>query len=73
MVTFNKGSLFPGGFPFHNHYPGFREAPLGSSRAVLQWIRAWLTSRAFGCVRRWRGASNLKEEQSGEIVAGKRH
>ena len=36
MVTFNKGSLFPGGFPFHNHYPGFIEALSGSFKACPQ-------------------------------------
>ena len=36
MVTFNKDSLFPSGFPFHNHYPGFREALSGSFKACPQ-------------------------------------
>ena len=29
-------SLFPGGFLFHNHYPGFGEAPSGFIKACPQ-------------------------------------
>ena len=36
MVTFNEGPLFPSGFLFHNHYPGFRVALSGSFNACLQ-------------------------------------